>query len=161
MPGEQAVRDHFARDCMRGLVALCLCSVTVACDPVRQVGIAVEPSPAVATDSARRAALDLAARIADRHRLTRATSRPRAVWPRPRAVWQECFARGNLTICGRPTERGVLFRLHEALTPSWTAGADSVRRELLAGLKEAFGEGAVRECSWREDRDPRRAGCDP
>jgi hypothetical protein len=139
---------------MKRLIALGLCWSAVACDAARQVGIALEPRAAVLTDSVRRAAFAVAARVSERHGLARAA-------PRPGRAWQECFVRGNFIMCGRPTERGVLFHLIDRLTPSWTPPADSVRRGLLAGLKELFGEGAVRECEWREHQDPRRAGCAP
>jgi hypothetical protein len=136
---------------MNRLLALGLCLAAAACDPVRQVGIAVEPRPAVLTDSARQAAFAVAARVSARHGLAPARSEP----------GQQCVEKRNFLMCGKPTERGVAFNLMDRFRTSWSPLADSVRRELLAGLREAFGEGAVRECRWREERDTRLSGCAP
>lgn len=138
----------------RIVVAGLCCSVAIACDPVRQVGIVVVPRPAIVSDSMRQLAFDIAARVSGQHGLA-------PLSPSQEERWQQCFRKTNISVCGRPIEGGVDFLLYEVLAAQWSAAADTIRRELLGHLTSAFGSGAVRECRWRESRSPRKSGCPP
>ena len=138
---------------MKLALVLGVCWLALACDPARQIGIAVEPRPVMLTDSVRQAAYAVAGRVSAQHGL--------APFDSKETYWHQCFLNGNLRICGKPSERGVEFYLFEGLAPRWSPRADSVRRELLASLRAQFGDRWVRECAWVQPRDPRQAACTP
>src|SRR4051812_12865692 len=104
---------------MDSLLALGLCCIVVACDPVRTGGISLSPRPDVLADSAREQAFALAARLAERRGLA-------PEWQPRAAGWRQCFV-GSLSLCGKATDRGVDFRLSQfGRFSGWSAGADSV-----------------------------------
>ena len=114
---------------------------------------AVTPTPTVSLDSAQKLAFAAAARVAVSHGL-----RPTDV-ARADAGWSACFARESLFFCGKPGEGEIQFRMWQwvRLSPL----ADRLGRDFLNDLSSAFGPGQVRECNWKEQRDPARSGCAP
>ena len=134
---------------MRVTLALCmgLLSLASVCRRWVDTGIAVQP--AANADSARNAALDLAARLAARFALE-------ATDPEEASVHQ-CFASRLLALCTMILDGEAQFYIVDGSRPL----ADNLKRELLDSLRASFGAPNVRECEWRTHRGERRWGCPP
>jgi hypothetical protein len=145
------------KDCMVRSLMLCLCLLmTVACDPVRNAGIAVSARPGIAVDSSQSAgfardAFALAERVARRRGLELAN---------PNNQWNMCAAKRDLwplfQFCGRVNDGEPQFLLSQMGKLRFTPSTDSLRRELLDSLRDRFPRDSVRECEWVAER-----GCRP
>jgi hypothetical protein len=141
-------------------ILLVLCTAT-SC--FHQAALAIAAGSIASADSTRREAFSLAARLASRRGL-----RPAFPW-NPTAGWAECFAAHPLVLCGKEIDGELQFLLSEGIAAplsrqglrGFTPRADSLRHELLDSARARFGAAHVRQCDWREARDPRRSGCPP
>ena len=120
---------------------------------MRSIGISVAPQPAVLTDSLREQGFIVASQVATRHRLDFRDNRSDQ-------GFRECFSDAALSLCGKSTRRGIEFLLSEGGAMRFSLRADSVRIDLLSGLRARFGTQAVRECSWGQAPNPQESGCD-
>lgn len=141
---------------MRALVAIVLGLCCIATSCLDSVGIAVAPRPGISADSAERVAFGSAAATAARLRLA-----PVDPPDQEEEGWEECYSEATLFLCGKVIDRELQFRIVQTGVRRFTPRADSLKRELLNGLRAEFGDGQVRECDWRGHRDRRRSGCAP
>lgn len=119
-------------------LAIGLSWVATACDPIRQAGIALSPTPESTADSLTGEGLALVSRIVTQHGL-------RSIGPLEE--FDECFRQRNLTVCSRITARELQVRF-VAGGFKWSPLANTVRRDLEDALKSRFGAAYVRECEW-------------
>lgn len=138
---------------MRALIAICLCSVVVACDPVRSAYISVVPHPAASTggegssvrlDSIEQAAFALVARVAARRGLEPLDPKHDATL---NGKWRECLVRESLLVCERTIDNHIQFWMSSRLPA--VSQSDTLRRELADSLSARFGEFDVRVSDWR------------
>jgi hypothetical protein len=141
-------------------ILLFLCTATSCFE---QAALAIAAGSMGSAEGPRRDAFSLVARLASRRGL-------RPSFPQnPAAGWAECFVASPLVVCGKEVDREIQFLLREGIAAplsrrglrGFSPRADSLRRELLDSLRARFGAANVRECNWREARDPRRSGCPP
>jgi hypothetical protein len=137
-----------------------LCTAT-SC--FQQAALAIAPGSMGNAENTQREAFSLVARLASKRGL-------RPSFPEnPAQGWAECFAASPLVLCGKEIDGEIQFLLSEGIAAplsrrglrGFSPRADSLRQELLDSLRARFGAANVRQCNWREARDPRRSGCPP
>ena len=131
---------------------------TTACEFVAQGGIALTPPRSTLPDSTMRdSVFATVERIAVARGFVRAD-----IAHRNSSRWDRCFVSRThaLTLCGKPRDREVHLLLSQGLgPPKLTSFAQSVRREIADSLRVKFAGSIVRECSWKDERDPEQSGC--
>lgn len=116
-------------------------------------GIAVTPAESMPVDSALTRTIELTRRLGESRGLHPYTDPYQS-----QEHFALCMAHDIYFLCVKSKDGEMQFRIRQSGT-HFTAGADSLNRELVDSLRVAFGAAHVRDCDWRLEAPPRESGC--